>query len=585
MTITVWKFIITLFIYYTKPDGRLEITKPMEYVLIIITIIVFLIIWSAYQAHVIKQKRRACLKEQWGKPHEQDITSEKLQSLKTFYHSRKDDQVDIDDITWNDLDMDEIFFLMNHTQSSIGEEYLYSLLRKPCFDKAELEERNRIMNFFGEQESSRLQVQMKLYPIGKISKISVYEYISRLGELKAKSNLSHYLMLAGLILSVILIFIYPPAGGVLTVLFLANNIFQYYREKATMEAYLTVFSYICRLLDGAKEIYRLNLPELKNYTAQLEEDCHLFRKFQRGSVWVTPKQNSGSFEDILLDYARMLFHIDLILFHAKLNFFKMHRTVLIRIYETIGFLDSMTAAASFREMLPCYCVPELELNKKPFIKVTDLYHPLIANPVPNSISGNQSVLITGSNASGKSTFIKTLALNAILAQTIDTSISSRYQASFYKIYSSMALRDNIFSRESYYMVEIKSLKRILDHFDEEIPSLCFIDEVLRGTNTLERIAASSRILSYMAKKNALIFAATHDIELTHILDQEYDNYHFQERIEKDEVLFDYQLYQGKAVSKNAIRLLDILNFPKDIIIEADKAAADFLETGDWIKSH
>ena len=153
------------------------------------------------------------------------------------------------------------------------------------------------------------------------------------------------------------------------------------------------------------------------------------------------------------------------------------------------------------------------------------------------------------------------------------------------IYSSMALRDNIFSNESYYIVEIKSLKRILDHINIEIPALCFIDEVLRGTNTLERIAASSRILSSLSRKNALVFAATHDIELTHILENDYSNYHFQERIAENEILFDYKLYKGKAVSKNAIKLLGMLKYPKDIITSAENAAEEFLSSGEWSNIH
>ena len=90
------------------------------------------------------------------------------------------------------------------------------------------------------------------------------------------------------------------------------------------------------------------------------------------------------------------------------------------------------------------------------------------------------------------------------------------------------------------MVEIRSLKRILDAVEEPgAPVLCFIDEVLRGTNTVERIAASSKILESMAQKRVLPFAATHDIELTYILEKEYENFHFQEEVKEDEVLFDY----------------------------------------------
>jgi len=191
------------------------------------------------------------------------------------------------------------------------------------------------------------------------------------------------------------------------------------------------------------------------------------------------------------------------------------------------------------------------------------------------------VVITGSNASGKSTFIKTLAINAILSQTIYTSLSRKYSASFFQIASSMALQDNIFSNESYYIVEIKSLKRILDRLDKDIPTLCFVDEVLRGTNTLERIAASSQILYNFSKINALCFAATHDIELTYILEKHFSNYHFQEEVVDNQVLFDYKLYEGRAESRNAIKLLGMMGYPEGVIEDAANSANLFLKEGYW----
>ena len=145
----------------------------------------------------------------------------------------------------------------------------------------------------------------------------------------------------------------------------------------------------------------------------------------------------------------------------------------------------------------------------------------------------------------------------------------------------MALQDNLQGSESYYIVEIKSLKRILEHAKEELPMLCFIDEVLRGTNTLERIAASSQILKSLVKENVLCFAATHDLELTQILEQDYSNYHFQEEIRDNDILFNYQLYKGRAVSRNAIKLLQIIGYEKEIIEHAEWTAAHFLETGKW----
>lgn len=147
----------------------------------------------------------------------------------------------------------------------------------------------------------------------------------------------------------------------------------------------------------------------------------------------------------------------------------------------------------------------------------------------------------------------------------------------------MSLRDSLEQGESYYMVEIKAIKRIVDAaFSDSVnPLLCFVDEVLRGTNTVERIAASVQILKKLSRQGVYCFAATHDIELTHLLDREYDNFHFEEEVKDGDVLFSYRLLGGRAHTRNAIRLLEIIGFSEDIIKKADDMAGSFLRTGEW----
>ena len=199
----------------------------------------------------------------------------------------------------------------------------------------------------------------------------------------------------------------------------------------------------------------------------------------------------------------------------------------------------------------------------------------------NSISVSGGVLITGSNASGKSTFLKNVAINAIFAQTIYTCTAQSYRANMMKVLTSMALRDNLQGGESYYIVEIKSLKRILEESRKKEPMLCIVDEVLRGTNTIERIAASSRILRFLDCPWVISFAATHDIELSYILEGIYENYHFEEKILENDVVFDYLLRGGRATSRNAIALLEMIGYDREIVEEARNAAAVFEKSGVW----
>ena len=337
-----------------------------------------------------------------------------------------------------------------------------------------------------------------------------------------------------------------------------------------------------RSLDSIEGLMKISIPELELYVKSLASDLKIFKKYKRGSSIVVARNVSGSILEVLMDYYRMVTHHDLIKYNSMLSYFKKNKEAMVRIFKMVGFLDSMVAAASFREMMDYYSIPQLSESKgSPNLSVVDVFHPLIKDPMPNSITEDSCTLLTGSNASGKSTFIKSLAINGILSQTIYTSLSHEYKASYFIIYSSMALKDNILSNESYFIVEIKSLKRILDNANGKYPVLCFVDEVLRGTNTLERIAASSRILASLASVNALCFAATHDIELTYILEKYYSNYHFRERIDGNQVLFDYKLYKGRAVSKNAIKLLKLLGYSKDIIDNAENAADEYMKTGEW----
>ena len=126
----------------------------------------------------------------------------------------------------------------------------------------------------------------------------------------------------------------------------------------------------------------------------------------------------------------------------------------------------------------------------------------------------------------------------------------------------MAVKDDLVAGESYFIREIRYLKRILDSLNEGKMTLCAIDEILRGTNTWERIRASRAILDYLADK------ATHDKELIELMGDAYANYHFSEEIGTEDITFSYKLLPGPATSHNAVKLLEFAGFPKEIITAA-----------------
>lgn len=549
--------------------------------LVIPVLLAGVIVKAIYDNITEKKKTEAKLSMQWGRQPDMEYKPGKLDSIKKYYDSIAEEG-DVDDITWNDLDMDYMFMMLNNTRSAMGEEVLYAMLRKPLTNKAEINQRNNLIEHFTTDASDRNNLLKCLLKIGRNDRLSFYEIFSRVEEIKKENNAVHYLINAVWIISITGMFFATKFFILLFVLNLFFTIITYYKRKAGIDMYYMVFNYILRMLYAERKITGLHIEPIDKEISMLkryDKELSSFRRFS-GVVF---NPNGGNLLDIFFDYIRMTTHIDLIKFNNMLGTVIEKKDIILNIYRIIGSLDAMISTASYRKLKEDtgICTPEIDDNThKKYIDTEDIYHPFLEAPVYNSIYADGGVLITGSNASGKSTFLKAVAINAILAQSIATVNAKNYRACCFRIMTSMALADNITDSRSYFIVEIMSLKRILSA-KSTIPVLCCIDEVLRGTNTIERISASSCILDKLNNENVLCFAATHDIELTGMLKNSYSNYHFQERIDNDNIIFDYRLYPGAAITRNAIRLLSVLGYDKDIVSRAGELADAFEETGIW----
>ena len=129
------------------------------------------------QKHVFLNK----LRREWGNAPSGEWTVEELESISHYTRRREKGRFKVDDITWNDLDLDSVFLQMNSTVSSCGEDYLYSLMRLPEFDPEILKERDRLMEFFRSHKQEREKVQLMLRLIGKRKGYSVSDYLEAMG--------------------------------------------------------------------------------------------------------------------------------------------------------------------------------------------------------------------------------------------------------------------------------------------------------------------------------------------------------------------------------------------------------------------
>ena len=522
----------------------------------------------------------------YGMPPERSYGAEELSHISMYYEKhRTADQ--IDDITWNDLYMDAVYQRMNTCLSAAGDEYLYYRLRTPAADADALEKMERRIALFMEREEERHRLQRIFLMLGRTGRHSIYEYLDHLDLLGERKSDRYFFWDLLVLLSIGGMFVSLPVGLVCLFGVLCHNLIDYFREYRQIEPYITSFSYVRRLLKGGEELGKAEISGIEEELAAVKEACRSLRGFVKSSYLVSgTKQGNGNPLEVLFDYLRMLFYMDLIRFNKALHDLQKHMGEVDRLITVTGELECAVAIGSFRNSLrEGWCVPELrtEEGMRLFLRAEGLYHPLIREAVPNDLHAKRGVLLTGSNASGKSTFLRAVAVNALLAQTVHTCAASKYEAPFYRIYSSMSLRDDLEGGDSYYMVEIKSIKRILDQVEREgeRPVLCFVDEVLRGTNTVERIAASTQIMRKLASGRALCFAATHDVELTKLLSQAYDNFHFEERIEENDIFFPYKLMEGSASTRNAIALLRMLKYDERITAEAEAMAERFLRDGNW----
>lgn len=548
--------------------------------LAIIAFFVFVFVREAIQAKKREKRFVESLYQDYGKAPEKEYSLERYSRINSFYlRHRKEGQ--IDDITWNDLSMDNIFKRMNDTFSASGEEYLYYTLRNTQKSKEELSHLEDVIQFFQTHPDERVKIQFRMNQLGHTGKYSLYDYLDNLDFLGQRSNRKHIIPDLLFLPLIGFLFINLPTALIGMAGLLCYNITSYFKEKGEIDPYVVSFAYVIRLMTECGNLLKISVPVCGEEWNSLRVHLNSLNNVKRGSFWVFSSNQSASTGnplDIVMDYVRMAFHVDLIQFNKMLSQIRTHMADVDALIETVGYVETAIAIGAFRTSGDSFCIPEFGGEK---LTVTAAYHPLLTDPVKNSISASRGVLLTGSNASGKSTFLKTIAINAILAQTIHTCCASEYKAPFYQIYSSMALHDDIGSGESYYIVEIKALKRILDVAGKGTRVLCFVDEVLRGTNTVERIAASTQILKSLSKSDMLCFAATHDIELTELLKMEFDNYHFEEDVRDGDIFFPYKLIKGSATTRNAIKLLEIMGYDKNVIEKASRQAEQFVATGAW----
>jgi hypothetical protein len=231
-------------------------------------------------------------------------------------------------------------------------------------------------------------------------------------------------------------------------------------------------------------------------------------------------------------------------------------------FENLGHFEALNSFAILNFNNPEWVFPKI---KPEYFSISgsQIGHPLIPKKkrVNNSISipaQGEIMLITGSNMAGKSTYLRSIGVNTVLAMAGAPVCAEKFSVSHVDIISSMRITDNLEESTSTFYAELKKLKTIIEKVNNNERVFILLDEILRGTNSLDRHTGSKALIKQLIKKKAATIIATHDLELANIKNEYPENilnYHFDVQVENEELFFDYQLKPGICTSLNASILM------------------------------
>ncbi|MDO4764797.1 MAG: hypothetical protein Q4A29_01955 [Eubacteriales bacterium] len=491
-----------------------------------------------------------------------EINFKHLQEMLEYYPKAESF---IDEVTWADLNMDDMYAEMEETLTAQGDEALYHSLHNPVFDTEELERRSRQVQAFSDSDENRELLRNALKKTGRLR----YDFRRSIQEdfsLSLKEKLMYLLGPATFLVLVILMLVTKAWNiGIFIFLCVIFNGTMHFKFTKKYEAQIDTLSYTYKLLNfcnlySKKEFF-------KEYgLAPLYEDI---RKTHKDISFIFQLESL----DFIAEYLNILFLIKERRYLKVAKKLEPKMDILFRLYEKVGQMDMHQSMSIYLESVSAKtCKPVFVDKDNKHLQFEEMIHPLLANPVSNSLAVKQSIVITGSNMSGKSTFLRTIGLNVLFAQTWNFAFAKAFELCPMHIITSISLQDSIQEGKSYFLQEADAIKRMLLLSNRPYCTLFLIDEIFKGTNPVERIASATEICLALAAANTLGFVATHDLQLIPQIPS-YLPYYFTENVTKEDLNFDYKIHPGITSTRNAVKILEYLKYEPALIDKINQRIA------------
>lgn len=489
--------------------------------------------------------------------------------IKSLFNLTEKTEYTIDDQTWDDLTMDDVFSELDRTYSGAGESALYCLLRNPMMNEEKLKKREKILNLFIENQDITTKLRKIFFDLGVDRKNRLIEMLQD-GRLKNnKTKYYIYVILGRVVPTAIIlaaIILKEPLFMLALLFLLFFNIYINDLESKNVKA--AGIKYLGELLTAGRKISKIDNKELEGNINRIKDVMKDLKKIDNG---VKTIKFFNSFAFGIMEMFSVPLLMEESTYYNISGELKNKDGKILELYYLVGEIDALIGMASFKFSNKEKCTVPKFVEDETKLKIVDGIHPLLKTPVANSVEfKNKGIVLTGTNMSGKSTFLRMISINILLAQSFYFTLSKKYEGCFLNIVSSISPKDDIENGKSYYLAEAESILRIIEALEKDIAVFCPIDEIFRGTNPIERISSSAEILNYINNNDALCIVATHDRELTEMLKSKYEFFYFSEDVNSEGLSFDYKLKAGISKTRNAIKLLEYIGYPKEITTKAYK---------------
>lgn len=476
----------------------------------------------------------------------------------------------------DDLDISELFRYIDRCISSVGEMKLYYRLRN-AMNCNSIKSKESVISDLDDDTSLRSKVEKALL---NISDIDCHTICNILNTSAPTSRWRSYIIFLPVIeISLVLLSFFsvsPIVSLILGMMFFVLNIVVHYRNKSFTITYIMPILSLRKIRDTAISLAAVDMDVQKEKIKESSEKInHIVKLTNMMNANMVLESDWFILLYLFMELVKIIFLLEPLISNSILSDLNDNRKHIRNIIEYIGDWDLLYSISSFRKWMENnkleYTTPVID-NTQKCLKIDNLYHPLIQDCVPNSILIDNSVVITGSNMSGKSSFIKAIGVNIVTGYAIDTVFASAFHMPKCRVYTSINLSDDITAGKSYYLTEVTEMKSIIDNCDNpDNYNLVLIDEIFKGTNTIERIAIANAVILYLAEKdNTSVVVSTHDIELARsFTTDKIDVFHFSEEFTDGKLKYDYKLNPGIEYKRNAISILRQCKYPEDIIYSAE----------------